>query len=152
MHRLSEKWVLWAHLPQESSWSMDSYLSVMTITYVEEMLSLIHTLPEKLITDCMLFLMKENVSPTWEDEHNKNGGCFSYKINHHIQQIWRDVSYSLIGNTLSMDASFQKEITGISISPKKNFCILKVWMGSCVHRDPTKIALIKPDGCIFKKH
>jgi translation initiation factor 4E len=152
MHRLSEKWVLWAHLPQETSWSMDSYLSVMTITYVEEMLSLIHTLPEKLITDCMFFLMKENVSPTWEDDHNKNGGCFSYKINHHIQQTWRDVSYSLIGNTLSTDASFQKEIMGISISPKKNFCILKVWMGSCVHRDPTKITLIKPEGCIFKKH
>jgi hypothetical protein len=152
MHRLSEKWVLWAHLPQETSWDMESYISVMTITYVEEMLSLIHTLPEKLITDCMFFLMKENVSPTWEDAHNKNGGCFSYKINHHIQHIWRDVSYSLIGKTLSTDASFQKDITGISISPKKNFCILKVWMGSCVHRDPSKITLIKPEGCIFKKH
>ena len=152
MHRLSEKWVLWAHLPQETSWDMESYISVMTITYVEEMLSLIHTLPEKLITDCMFFLMKENVSPTWEDDHNKNGGCFSYKINHHIQQTWRDVSYSLIGKTLSTDAAFQKDITGISISPKKNFCILKVWMGSCVHRDPSKITLIKPEGCIFKKH
>jgi translation initiation factor 4E len=152
MHRLSEKWVLWAHLPQETNWNMESYLSVMTITYVEEMLSLIHTLPEKLITDCMFFLMKENITPTWEDAHNKHGGCFSYKINHHIQQTWRDVSYSLIGNTLSADASFQKDITGISISPKKNFCILKVWMGSCVHRDPSKITLIKPEGCIFKKH
>ena len=152
MHRLANQWVLWAHLPQEPSWSMDSYIRVMTITYVEEMLSLIHTLPEKLIVDCMLFLMKENVSPTWEDDQNKQGGCFSYKITNRIRDTWRDVSYCLIGNTLSIDPSFQKDITGISISPKKNFCILKVWMTSCTHRDPTKIKLIKPDGCIFKKH
>jgi hypothetical protein len=152
MHRLAEPWVLWAHLPQETNWTMESYISVMTISYVEEMLSLIHTLPEKLITDCMFFLMKENISPTWEDDRNKNGGCFSYKINHRIRDTWRDVSYSVIGNSLSMDHTFQKDITGISISPKKNFCILKVWMGSCVHRDPSKITLIKPEGCIFKKH
>jgi hypothetical protein len=152
MHRLSDTWVLWAHLPQEPSWTMDSYIQVMTISYVEEMLSLLHTLPEKLITDCMLFLMRENVSPTWEDPLNKQGGCFSYKINHRIRDVWRDVSYSLIGNTLTTDKSFQKEMTGISISPKKNFCILKVWMGSCNHRDPSKIAFIKPEGCIFKKH
>lgn len=152
MHRLANKWVLWAHLPQEPSWSMDSYIQVMTITYVEEMLSLIHTLPEKLIVECMLFLMKENISPTWEDDKNKQGGSFSYKINNRIRDTWKDVSYCLIGNTLSTDASFQKDITGISISPKKNFCILTVWMTSCNHRDPTKITLVKSDGCIFKKH
>ena len=45
MHRLSEKWVLWAHLPQETSGDMESYISVMTITYVEEFLSIINTLP-----------------------------------------------------------------------------------------------------------
>jgi hypothetical protein len=152
MHRLTDSWVLWAHLPQETSWSMDSYISIMTIQYVEEMISLIHTLPEKLIVDCMFFLMKENITPTWEDERNKSGGCFSYKITHRIPEVWKNVSYSLIGNTLTTDTSFHKDITGISISPKKNFCILKVWMGSCMHRDPSKISLIKPEGCIFKKH
>ena len=152
MHRLSETWVLWAHLPQEPSWTMDSYIQVMKISYVEEMISLIHTLPEKLIIDCMFFLMKEHISPTWEDERNKEGGCFSYKISHRIRDTWKDLSYGIIGNSLASDPSFQKDVTGISISPKKNFCILKVWMSSCAHRDPAKIMLIKPDGCIFKKH
>jgi len=152
MHRLSDTWVLWAHLPHDSNWTIDSYISIMTISYVEEMLTLIHTLPEKLITDCMLFLMKEHITPTWEDAYNKNGGCFSYKISNRISDNWRDMSYSISGRSLTKDASFNKDITGISISPKKNFCILKVWMGSCAYQDPSKITVIKPNGCIFKKH
>jgi hypothetical protein len=152
MHRLSDTWVLWAHLPHDSNWTIDSYIPIMTISYVEEMLTLIHTLPEKLITDCMLFLMKEHITPTWEDAHNKNGGCFSYKITNRISDSWRDMSYSISGKSLTKDASFNKDITGISISPKKNFCILKLWMGSCTYQDPSKITILKPTGCIFKKH
>ena len=48
--------------------------------------------------------------------------------------------------------SIQEAITGISISPKKNFCILKVWLSSCAHQDASKITYLKPNGCIFKKH
>jgi len=152
MHKLSDTWILWAHLPQNPSWTEESYIPIMKIEYVEEMLALTHTLSETLIVKCMLFLMKENIMPMWEDVHNKNGGCFSYKLTSHINNYWRDVSYSITGKTLTKMEDFNKDITGISISPKKNFCILKLWMGSCVYQDPTKISILKPDGCIFKKH
>ncbi len=152
MHRLEDTWVLWAHLPQDPNWDIDSYIQIMKISYVEEMVALIHSLPEKLITDCMLFLMKENVKPTWEDVHNKNGGCFSYKVSQRISDSWRDMSYSIGGKTLTKDKAFNETITGISISPKKNFCILKLWMGNCLYKDPSKISVLNPNGCIFKKH
>jgi len=152
MHRLQDNWVLWAHLPQDSNWTIQSYIPIMTISNVEEMLTLLHTLPEKIVTDCMLFLMKEHVTPTWEDPHNKKGGCFSYKISKRILENWRDMSFSISGNSLTKDDSFNKDITGISISPKKNFCILKVWMSTCTHQNPSKISIINPIGCIFKKH
>lgn len=152
MHALSQKWVLWAHLTQDVDWSIQSYVSIMTITYVEELIALIHTLPETLLMNCMFFLMKENIHPTWEDPNNKQGGCFSYKITHMIQESWRDMAYSLVSNIMSKDASFQKSITGISISPKKNFCILKVWMSHCQFQDASKIVTLKSNGCIFKKH
>ena len=96
----------------------------MTVTYVEEIITLIHTLPESVLTTCMFFFMKEHVNPVWEDSANKQGGCFSYKITQSCFDCWRDVSYSMVGKTLSKDKVFQESITGISISPKKNFCIL----------------------------
>jgi len=152
MHPLSEKWVLWAHLPHDTDWSMDSYISIMTVTYVEEIIALMHTLPDSLLSTCMFFCMKEHIKPVWEDPFNKQGGCFSYKITQSIAECWRNVSYTMVGKTLSKDKGFQDTINGISISPKKNFCILKVWMSSCSYQDASKITLLKPNGCIFKKH
>jgi len=124
----------------------------MTVTHAEELISLIHALHEKIITGCMLFLMKENISPLWEDDFNKSGGCFSYKVAHRIPELWKQMAYSMVGNVLTKDVAFNKSITGISISPKKNFCILKVWMGTCKFRDPSYISVLKPEGCIFKAH
>jgi hypothetical protein len=152
MHSLSERWTLWAHLSHDSNWSIESYIPIMTITHVEEMISLMHALPDKLITDCMLFLMKEHIKPIWEDEYNKQGGCFSYKITDKIVHCWRDVLYSTVGQTVSKDVEFMKQVCGISISPKKKFCILKVWMGNCVYQDPSRITILNSNGCIFKKH
>lgn len=152
MHPLSEKWVLWAHLPHDTDWSIQSYISIMTVTYVEEIQALMHTLPDSLLSTCMFFCMKENVNPVWEDPANKQGGCFSYKITQSIGDCWRNVSYSMVGKTLSKEKGIQESITGISISPKKNFCILKVWLSSCAHQDASKITYLKPNGCIFKKH
>jgi len=126
MHPLSEKWVLWAHLPHDTDWSMNSYISIMTVTYVEEITALMHTLPDSLLSTCMFFCMKEHVKPVWEDPANKQGGCFSYKITQTIGDCWRNTSYSMVGKTLSKDKGFKDAINGISISPKKNFCILKV--------------------------
>lgn len=152
MHPLSEKWVVWAHLPHDTDWSMNSYISIMTVTYVEEIIALMHTLPDSLLSTCMFFCMKEHVKPVWEDPANKQGGCFSYKITQSIADCWRNVSYSMVGKTLSKEKGFQDSINGISISPKKNFCILKVWMSSCSFQDASKITYLKPTGCIFKKH
>ena len=79
-HALSDKWVLWAHLPHDTDWSLNSYRNIMEISSVEEMISLYKILPEKMVKNCMLFLMREGISPTWEDPKNRHGGCFSYKI------------------------------------------------------------------------
>mgnify|MGYP003866091315 FL=1 len=77
---MSDKWTLWAHLPHDTDWSLNSYKKIMTFTTVEEALVLYETLPDKMIKNCMLFLMREGIKPTWEDEKNRGGGCFSYKV------------------------------------------------------------------------
>ena len=80
IHNLYDNWTLWAHLPHDTDWTVKSYKKIMTINSVEAALALTETLPEKMIKNCMLFLMRDGIQPTWEDERNRKGGCFSYKI------------------------------------------------------------------------
>ena len=153
---LFDKWVLWAHLPHDTDWSLGSYKDIMCVKFVEEMVSLYSYLPAILIKNCMLFLMREGITPTWEDKENRNGGCFSYKVNNNdVPEIWRSLSYILTGETISTDPKFISKVTGITISPKKSFCIVKIWMSSCEYQDPTKIRSfsgLPSHGCLFKRH
>ena len=42
---LSDKWVLWAHLPHDTDWSLNSYKNIMEIDTVEGMIALYKVLP-----------------------------------------------------------------------------------------------------------
>ena len=75
----------------------------------------------------MLFLMRDGIQPTWEDEKNRKGGCFSYKVaNKFVTTAWKQLSYTLMGETLTKDINLRPTINGITISPKKNFCIMRM--------------------------
>jgi translation initiation factor 4E len=155
-HKLNDSWTLWAHLPHDTEWNLNSYKEIMTFDTVEEALTLYETLPDKMIKNCMLFLMRKGITPIWEDEKNRKGGCFSYKIpNRLIVTTWKQASYSLVGETFTNDSSLRKDINGMTISPKKNFCIIKIWIATCNNQNPSKIntvASINSQGCLFKKH
>lgn len=156
-NKLTDKWTLWAHLPHDTDWSMKSYKPIYTVSTVEETIAIIETLPPILVQNCMLFWMREGIKPTWEDPKNRNGGCFSYKVvNKIVYDAWKEITYSTVGNTLSKQSSFVDKVTGITISPKKNFCIIKIWMADCTNQNPAivinEIKGILSQGCIFKKH
>ena len=149
-HKLSDTWILWAHLPHDTDWSMKSYIKICSFTTVEETISIINVLPPKLVTNCMLFLMRDGIAPTWEDACNRKGGCFSYKIsNKDVTQAWKELTYVLVGESMSENKNFIPLINGITISPKKNFCIVKVWLASCEFRDASiikELYAISPHG------
>jgi translation initiation factor 4E len=154
MNPLKTTWVLWGHLQHDSNWNMDSYTQISTISHVEELIELIDILPDKLLTNYMLFMMREGINPVWEDPQNKEGGCFSYKVdNKYVKEIWSDLCYSILGNSISNE-TVNNTITGVSISPKKSFCIIKIWMSSCKYQDASvmNIKQLKPMNCLFKKH
>ena len=156
---LTNAWCLWAHMPTDSDWSPQSYIKIYTFNTIEEIICINETLAstEVLIKCCMLFLMRDNILPFWEDKHNINGGCFTYKVSNKIVvDSWKKLTYSAVGNTISNKGEFNTNINGITISPKKNFCVLKVWMKTCEYQNPdlinNTIPGIKRDGSIFKKH
>ena len=154
-HKLYDNWTLWAHLPHDTNWNLTSYKKIITLETIEESLVLFETFPEVMVKNCMLFLMRDGIQPIWEDINNKNGGCFSYKINNrNVAYSWKNLSYVLLGETLT-SSELSKNINGITISPKKNFCIIKIWMSNCDHANPdiiTEIDGLSKHGCLFKKH
>jgi hypothetical protein len=156
LHELSDGWILWAHLPHDTDWSLKSYMKIYEFNTVEQAITITETLPPVLVTNCMLFLMRKGINPIWEDERNRNGGCFSYKIpNKDVPDAWKQLSYSLVGETMSDDKKLLPHINGITISPKKNFCIIKVWLANCSFQDAAVIREvhgITSHGCLFKRH
>ena len=155
-YKLYDKWTLWAHLPHDTNWTFDSYIRILTFNSVHAIIMLLETIPDEMITNCMLFIMRDGIKPMWEDTKNKKGGCFSYKINNkNVSSIWKNLSYSLVGESLTENTSVRPCINGITISPKKNFCIVKIWLANCNYQNPAVIADnlgISSQGCLFKTH
>jgi Eukaryotic initiation factor 4E len=156
-HPLANTWALYYHLPEDKNWTLSSYIRIMDrIHTMEEIMALTQTLSDNVIKYCMLFLMKQGITPMWEDTRNRNGGAFSYKVlNKHVPEIWRQLSYLLTGNRLTHDPAHMSKVNGITISPKKNFCIIKIWMCDCSLQDPaiiTPIEHLMKNGSLFKSH
>jgi len=156
LHKLSDTWTMWAHLPHDIDWSLKSYSQLLTFSNMEELITLNNTIPERMLKNCMLFLMKDGINPIWEDPENREGGCFSYRIpNKNIKKIWDKLSYTMVGQSCSKNSALVKNINGITVSPKKNFCILKIWLKNTDFQNPSDIIEFDnftSTGCLFKRH
>ena len=101
-HTLHDKWVLWAHLPHDTDWSLNSYIKIIELSSMEQTIALYKCVPALMIRNCMLFLMRKGINPTWEDPKNSKGGCFSFKVNNkNVPNVWKELSYVLTGETVS---------------------------------------------------
>ena len=140
MHNLNDNWIMWIHLPNDSDWSLSSYKQIYSFNTLEDCIKIVEFLNNNILTKLVIFFMKNNIKPIWEDENNKNGGSFSYKISNIIvEEVWKKLSYSLICNSLINDEKILKNINGISISPKKNYCIIKFWLNNIENFKNTQI-------------
>ena len=156
LNKLSNDWKLWYHSTNNTDWSINSYGVITTISEVDLCKTICENhLNENLLTSCMFFIMKDNIKPVWEDENNQNGGCFSFKLqNKIIHNSWNTLIYKVLGETLFTDSDIQSYVNGLSISPKKYFCIIKIWMKTCEHIDIDLLNCdeIPMESCMFKKH
>jgi hypothetical protein len=156
-HPLNDKWVLYNHLPSEKDWTITGYTVLLDhIDSVEKTVAINRSLPDNMVKFSMLFFMRDGITPLWEDESNKNGGCFSYKVvNKHVVQVWRHMMFMAAGESLALTKDYSACINGITLSPKKNFCIVKIWLKDANHQDPQMIANIEnltKHGVMFKRH
>jgi hypothetical protein len=76
-------------------------------------------------------------------------------INKKVYEVWKTLFFALCGETLCKHREYNQNINGITISPKKNFCIIKIWLENCNIQDPgiiIDIPNLSKEGCLFKKH
>ena len=154
---LHDTWNYYYHLPNDKTWDLTSYkLIIENIDNAEKLIAINETIPENIIKNCMLFIMRSGITPMWEDKMNRNGGCFSFKVpNKQVQLAWRSLFYSICGETLCIEKKNNQFINGITISPKRNFCIIKIWLRDCSLQDSNiliDIEHLSKAGCLFKKH
>lgn len=123
---LHNKWIVWFHDPSDNNWDLTSYKKIYEISTIKEFWNLYNKLDNKIIENSMFFVMRENIDPIWEHKDNINGGSWSFKIpKGNILETWMNISMALFGETINKTT--KNIINGISISPKKNFCIIKIW-------------------------
>ena len=154
--QLYDKWTLYAHLPHDTDWSITSYKVISQITSVEQAIAIYNNIPDKMAQNCMMFLMRKNIKPIWEDVNNRKGGSFSYKVsNKDVPKAWRNLCYHIMGESISTHSKLLTKVNGCTISPKKNFCIIKIWLSDCSIQNVQHISDViglDKQGVIFKRH
>jgi len=123
---LKERWTLWFHKVNDNNWKIESYSKVFEITTYYELLFIIKELEN--ITSGMFFLMKNDIIPIFEDESNSHGGYWSLRITKkEANDYWERMLYYICIDGLTVLPEYEEKINGISISPKINNCIFKIW-------------------------
>ena len=154
---LPSSWKLWFHSPTETSWDISSYQEIATITSLEDFWNVYSRMTNSIVENGMFFLMRGEIHPIWEDPKNRDGGCWSFKIyKKYIPNTWLDLSVHTVAESLTRKSTDSNLITGISISPKKSFSIIKIWNNNSNKKEDTiitdKISHLQLNECLYKAH
>lgn len=128
---LNDVWTFYFHDPYTNDWTNESYKLLGTISTVEEFWQH-YSLVKENISKGIFFIMRDYVFPSWDDPANLDGGCLSIKVlKENVPSFFEDIAIKLLGESLLKgDKSQWNKINGISTSPKKHFCIIKIWVKS----------------------
>lgn len=150
---LQDTWTFRFHDPDNSDWTMPSYVRLADVSSIADMWE-VHVGMQQYLTEGMFFVMREHVFPCWDDVSNIKGGCISLKVlKTELHTFWEELLIGVLGETLVLSAGpskaarvgldaekdevvdFQDEeddlwstINGISTSPKRYYCIVKLWL------------------------
>jgi len=147
-YELNNKWTLWCHSLTNNNWDVGSYNKIYELENIYDYKSLIDFVTLNDYYNSMFFLMRENILPIWEDENNINGCSLTLKVpNSEVKKEWDKLTLYCITEDLNFNKEDYEQINGISISPKKEFNILKIWFKNKItnlNNLEEKIKLYKP--------
>lgn len=121
-------WTLYFHNPVDQDWTLQSYKKISTFKNVEDYWKIMNQLQGDIIENGMFFLMKEDLPPLWEAKEHINGGSLCFKIyRKYVSSTWTNLATYMLCNELMSDTTLSHHLTGLTISPKKSFSIIKLW-------------------------
>ena len=126
LHILENNWSLWFHKINDHDYTLNGYNKIYKINSIEYFIKLFREINN--FSAGMFFFMKEDIPPMWENEENCNGGYWSFKVlKKNINSLWFNLCTILISNNCLKNQEDHKYINGLSLSPKINNCIIKIW-------------------------
>jgi hypothetical protein len=152
---LEHSWKFYFHDPNNPSWGINSYVVVETVETVNDWIHIFKAFKETW-SKGMFFLMKEDIKPIWEDDYNKSGGCMSFKLcKTEVVDCWFELTGKLITHALLKNNELSTDkISGVSISPKRNYCIVRIWLSDTELSNSDLYSLSIPpySKIIYKSH
>jgi len=148
--KLGNTWNVWYHHIL-NDWTLSGYKKIYTINTIKDFWDIYNNinLIEEL-NNLHLYFMRNNVTPIWEDNNNKNGGVWSILVNiDHAFELWEKLSVDLVSQTI-----FDNNINGISINQKNNIFIIKIWNNNKNLKNNTTLPSYLNDygNIIYKPH
>jgi len=148
-----------AHHNDDKSWDFNSYYNVCRLKTWGDMGTFFNSIltakGECNYTDFDLFVMKNEISPMWEDKENRTGSICSIKIDSLVDgnEIFKNLVIHMGNNSLlKFNPSTWNTINGISFSSKKldntaeTYCIiLKIWFKINILNYPSIDKLLNDD-------
>lgn len=126
MTQLIHAWDIYYRLPSCTDWSIQGYtLFQKGIQTAEDLCYILSNMNEYMGVGCLLFVMKSGILPIWECADNIDGGIFSFQISDIT--TWKNVVYSMCGDTLFSSDVNNQSVNGISLIYKKGSLVFKLW-------------------------
>lgn len=122
---LAYEYVLWVHSVQNTDWSINGYKKLCSIKTVSDFWKLFNNIGKLNFKNNNFFLMKKDITPIWEDENNRGGGICSLRVEmDQALKVYESLCVFLMCEKLVDNVA---DINGISITPKNNWSIIKIW-------------------------
>ena len=141
---LHDVWTYYFHDPEDASWTLESYKRLGGVSTVRDFWAMQGAVAP-FLADGMFFVMREHVYPCWDDPGNIRGGCMSLKVpSAQLEATWAYVLQRMLGERLVRVGRLVGQlrdgegaptpddlaliVNGASVSPKRAFSIIKLWL------------------------
>jgi hypothetical protein len=131
--QLNNKWNVSLHNVNKTDWTLESYDDVYSMSNIGEFWRLFNNFPSLDKMNNHVFIMRDGITPIWEDVNNRKGGICSIKmeflnkggINDMGSEIMTCICALLVNESLVRNNMC---VNGISYSIKNRSIIIKLWV------------------------
>lgn len=149
---LNTPWSIWYHHSLDD-WSIGGYRNIHTIKTVNDFWRFFNNI-ECIggINNLHFFMMREGITPRYEDKGNMYGGSWSMLVPmQKAYDLWETICVGLIGETLIQDSL---SVTGVSINVKNGISVIKIWNNNKQKNDIRQLPQFKnlSSEIIYRQH